>query len=227
VRRKRPNSSNWKSDDSVELERAHETGVAREVLVRLEGVEPGVEEHVLRHLARVVLSGARRRDPDGVEVRPVPALVTHLAPGKDRLQRDRARKRKHWLRPVRGRQVVRHDVGDEARDAQQVLRERTRVRRAVGALGVDRIPSAAEREARQVDAELRRLALVTEPAVGTRVGLALGVVDLVRKLRLRPRRLAAGVVVSHEERKRPRRRDAEAMDERGRRGVGRCMAARA
>ena len=57
----------------------------------LERAERRLVQDVLRDLARVVLSGARRRDADGVQVRPVPALVAHLAPGKDRLQRDRAR----------------------------------------------------------------------------------------------------------------------------------------
>jgi hypothetical protein len=168
VRRKRPNSSNWKSDAGLSLEGADEAGVAREVLVRLERVEPGVEEHVLRDLARVVLARARRRDADGVEVRAVAALVAHLAAREHRLQRDRAaRARARAAAGAAVARLMRHDVGDEAGDAQQVLGERTRVRRTVGAAGLAGVqPPDALRAGRGVKSDrstprLGRLALVT------------------------------------------------------------------
>ena len=78
-------------------------------------------------LARPVLAGRRVRQAQQIEIRAVVTRIADLAPGEQRLQRQRSAERHDLIRIGGGRQAVVHHLRDEPRNPQHVLRHRSRV----------------------------------------------------------------------------------------------------
>lgn len=109
----------------------HEVPSEKEVLVALEPVETGFEQHRLVDEPGVVFARAGPREAHDVQVGAVAALVADLAPREHGLQAHRAGKRKHRLPAVRGLLVERHDFGDEPRHGEVAIGERAGIARRV------------------------------------------------------------------------------------------------